>query len=73
MTAPTPVVIKLTEGQRETIKKTTGQDVEELKIEQAESRESPLRFTAETARKAPTGMEIPGVDKQVDSASPKLG
>ncbi|MBI1738718.1 MAG: hypothetical protein HYR58_05670 [Acidobacteria bacterium] len=67
-TAPKSVTIKLTEEQRKMIQQTTGQDVNELTIEAEEKRESPLRVTAETARKAPSALEIPGVDK----SSPKL-
>ncbi len=47
------VVIKLTNEQRDAIKKATGQEIAELKVEAMEGRESPFRISDATARKAP--------------------
>ncbi|HJY86236.1 MAG TPA: hypothetical protein VKE24_05305 [Candidatus Acidoferrales bacterium] len=47
------VVIKLTNEQREAIKRATGKDIPELKVEALEGRVTPLVMESEAARKAP--------------------
>ena len=52
------VVIKLTSEQREAIKRATGKDIPELKVEALEGRVTPWAMASEeAARKAPFGTD----------------
>jgi len=53
MADPKSVVIKLTNEQQDQIRKATGQDITEFKVEALEGRESPLSVRAMESRKAP--------------------
>ncbi len=60
MTDPKSVVIKLTNDQRDAIKKATGKDIGELKVEGLEGRVTPLRTFDAEERKAPFRVDEPG-------------